>query len=335
MSRYCKNCNSVLIDDAIICFSCGMRCEYKIKKVGTKIEVEPIEPETVNPPAKPVEVKEPVKEQEVVKPVEQAKPVEVQQPAVPEKPVSAEKPEKTPEPVKPAEQKKPVSTDNTVKPSEPKKTEEKPQEKVTLEIQKMNPIKYFGLIGVGAAAFVFSIIVVIVMIVAIGFSGPQIAVRQFERAVNSINMNPNNLAPKDAWQYIVEDDYYGIDQGKKAVLQENYNENLGTWKRSYGSSAKADLKIVENKKVNRYELRQISSSLYSQYRISTEDVKKANELHILVTIKGDYASPSYQIRAYAVKIENSWYIIYYNTTTHTVEFALNNAGYSGWYGIYE
>ena len=100
MSRYCKSCNSVLIDDAIICFNCGMRCEYKIKKVGTKIEVEPIEPETVNPPVKPVEVKEqakPVKEPEIVKPAEpskpaeQKKPVEIKKPAEPVKPVPAEK----------------------------------------------------------------------------------------------------------------------------------------------------------------------------------------------------------------------------------------------------
>ena len=181
------------------------------------------------------------------------------------------------------------------------------------------------LICVGVVLALIAIAVAVNML----FFNPHVAVDRYETVINGEFNKLKDLAPKEYWAYIAEQNNTTVDKyiaERIKSLEESHSQAL-TQETSYGTALSAEIHVVDTYKVSAMHLAGIKKALESKYGIEGHRIKSAYKLHLKVIQNYTKDCIDYAGLVTAVQIDSQWYLIRYtsNPDSYYVSFITNGS----------
>ncbi len=139
----------------------------------------------------------------------------------------------------------------------------------------------------------------------------QTAIDNYVSLLNGNTEKLEKMAPKEYWQYMKDkDDDFDLDEMKQEY-EENYDDYIEELEEEYGDNIKFSVKVTEKTELGDKKVAKIAKALEDLYEIDEESVKQGYELEVEATIKGSDDEDDEETVIYVIKIDSSWYLIYY------------------------
>ena len=161
------------------------------------------------------------------------------------------------------------------------------------------------MIGIIACAMVA---VIVVVAIAGAGGGYKSVVSKYFKAIETTNENTYySLLQNEYIRYMTVDSWYKNTNEFKKDIKKELEEELDSFKSSYGANIKFSHRIVNATKFTREELQEAEAYLVNSYGFKRGQLKDAYKLKIDLTVKGSRGSGEYEITNFiVVKIGNKW-----------------------------
>ena len=209
--------------------------------------------------------------------------------------------------------------------------EEAPAQEVTKEVSEAPSRKKLSkkswLIIAGIALAVIAVIVTVNLLI---FS-PHIAVDKYEAVMNGEFKKIADLAPKEYWEKMAEQNQTSVDKYiKKRIetLEEDYLQRT-TQEGSFGKELSVEVEILDTYKVSATHFAGIKEALKSKYDIDPDRVNSAYKLHLKIIRKYTKDTIDHAGLVTAIQIDSQWYLIRYSPHTDGYQVSFLASGSLG------
>ena len=118
----------------------------------------------------------------------------------------------------------------------------------------------------------------------------------------------DNLAPKEYWEWY-EDKYDKDLKDLKEDIKDNAKDIKEELRDEYGWNYKVKYTIKDKEKLDKDDLEELAEKISDKYDIKERKIKKAYELEVEFTIKGNKEKNESKTTFYSVKIGSKWYLV--------------------------
>lgn len=130
-----------------------------------------------------------------------------------------------------------------------------------------------------------------------------------------------DMVPEKAWATYEDEELYNLEE----MLDEAdglYDDFVEDMEKTYGNDLTMKLVVSEVKKTSASKLKSMSSLLNEYCGISKDSVKESRTLTAHLSMSGDedYGTEDLE-NLYAVKINNKWYLLFYQADEEPIFFA--------------